>query len=438
MKRVTMALFCPPVGQAGGVMHFRPAAVLAEVRLLFQDTRIHIHRNKDNCNPDFLKKCPAAVVDPQEYYFMTIALFKHGEEVELEVSGKNEELAAALVKTAFEHMDLDREELLPHLIRVAETIDDADRGAILAEARRKLSRPQESRPVVARLSCRLHGETVAILPQLARHLDCSVLLLYQISSGLIQQRRISAGDYGFMPDLLKDALDKGAPITIHASGRNREEALEVFRGVIENLEGIEYWIQKRGLNIHDPILVGEVLEIACSSTKENNTLPARPFDIHRLLDQNSVLLTDSPYSKNQAIRELAAVHAAHVSMPVDTIEESVWDREERFATLLSAGLAVPHAHLEGPEGVRLAMGIYKAGIDWSAGDQFRRAGNNTAYVVLMFLTGIDVKDEYVHYLAQVARLFQDTPSLVEQLRNAQSISQSLTVIRTAENQLSQA
>jgi PTS system nitrogen regulatory IIA component len=437
MKRVTMTLSCPPTcDNHVGILHFRPAGTLSVVCSLFKNTEIRILRDKHNCPADFLARCPTGVVDPKAFWLLTMACFKHGEEVGLEVSGQNEDLAVALVKTAFEHSGLQREELLACLIRAGEMIEDPDRTAILAEATRDLS-PSCGSMVVARLNRRLHGLAVSIFPELARYFDCSVVLLYQTRSGLIQQRHISANDYVVVGDLLSDMPDEGTLITIGAEGQRWKEAIEAFRGVIERFGEIEYWIRRRGANVRDPSLLQEVLNIA--GVGAGKSVGAKPSShVHTLLNRNSIILSEATCSKERVIQELSMVLASRSQISNVTIEDSVWDREERYATLVAEGLAVPHAHLEGTEGVQLAMGIYRRGIDWGAGDQFRRAGVNTAYVVLMFLTGPDVRDEYIHYLAQVTRLFHDTPQLVEQLRNAQSISQSLTVIRTAENQLSQA
>jgi mannitol/fructose-specific phosphotransferase system IIA component (Ntr-type) len=246
---------------------------------------------------------------------------------------------------------------------------------------------------------------------------------------------VVADDLAFVQDLLGDSLAKGTPITINAAGQRRAETLEIFRGVIENLSEVERWIKQRGLNISDPQLVHELIDFVRGRAQEHAIIAPRSC-IHKLLNSDSIVLNRSVCSKEQAIQELATVHALRVQVADTRIYGSVWDREEDGSTLWPGGVALPHARLaEGPEHVHLAVGIYPAGVKWITGAGFCPQGDNTAYAVFMFLCGPEAQDEYVDYLGQLARLFRRMPGLVRQLRDVQNASQVVRLVRNAEDVL---
>jgi mannitol/fructose-specific phosphotransferase system IIA component (Ntr-type) len=81
--------------------------------------------------------------------------------------------------------------------------------------------------------------------------------------------------------------------------------------------------------------------------------------------------------------------------------EAVLARESLGSTLLSPGLAVPHARLEGLDRPYIAIATSPEGIRFRSGDEGK------AKVVILVLTGSAEASEYLQVLAGIARIFKE-------------------------------
>ena len=75
------------------------------------------------------------------------------------------------------------------------------------------------------------------------------------------------------------------------------------------------------------------------------------MDIGDLLADGAVVLRSGASSKRQALHVVADVAAEALGMPADKVLEALLEREALGSTGLGAGVAVPHARLEGVDRV---------------------------------------------------------------------------------------
>jgi Kef-type K+ transport system membrane component KefB/mannitol/fructose-specific phosphotransferase system IIA component (Ntr-type) len=110
-------------------------------------------------------------------------------------------------------------------------------------------------------------------------------------------------------------------------------------------------------------------------------------------------------TRDDAIRELAAVAAAVLNQNPEYVQESVLKREQTMTTALPGGLAIPHARLVNLDKPLVAVGVSPMGIEWDAPD-----GKPTR-LVIMVLTPFDADEAQLELLADIARTFQ-SPDMI--------------------------
>ena len=79
------------------------------------------------------------------------------------------------------------------------------------------------------------------------------------------------------------------------------------------------------------------------------------MDIGELLADGGVVLRSGASSKRQALHVVADAAAQALGMPEQRVLEALLEREALGSTGLGAGVAVPHARLEGVE--RVTAGV---------------------------------------------------------------------------------
>ncbi len=106
--------------------------------------------------------------------------------------------------------------------------------------------------------------------------------------------------------------------------------------------------------------------------------------------------------------------------------KAVMDREEAGATIIAAGLAIPHARLPGISRIIAALGICPTGILHPSGDQIR--------LFVLFLSPKEKMREHLTFLASVSSLFQ-TEGLMDTLLQLTAAEAVMEQIRAAEKNL---
>jgi mannitol/fructose-specific phosphotransferase system IIA component (Ntr-type) len=123
-------------------------------------------------------------------------------------------------------------------------------------------------------------------------------------------------------------------------------------------------------------------------------------------------------TRRDAIAELAATLAA----PPAAIAE-IQERERLAPTGLGAGVAVPHARIDGLPAPAIALGLSARGIDFDALD------GAPARVVVLLLTPRGKDADHLELLAQIGRTLSDG-RLRARLLDARTFTELLAILRT--------
>jgi len=105
--------------------------------------------------------------------------------------------------------------------------------------------------------------------------------------------------------------------------------------------------------------------------------------------------------------------------------DAIYDREEKMSTGVAPGFALPHGKLEGIAGVKMALGISRAGIEYDALD------GEPVNIVLMLFSEPKNPAPHIEALAEVGRLLS-IPGLQERLVQAQDAEEVLRILSAEE------
>lgn len=137
------------------------------------------------------------------------------------------------------------------------------------------------------------------------------------------------------------------------------------------------------------------------------------MDIGDLLADGGVVLRSGASSKRQALHTVAEAAAQVLGMPDSRVMEALLEREALGSTGLGAGVAVPHARLEGVERVTAVFVRLDTPVAFGAVDD--------RPVDLLFALFAPPRDgaEHLRALAAVSRALR-SPEMREQLRQART------------------
>jgi Kef-type K+ transport system membrane component KefB/mannitol/fructose-specific phosphotransferase system IIA component len=130
-------------------------------------------------------------------------------------------------------------------------------------------------------------------------------------------------------------------------------------------------------------------------------------------------------TREDAVRELAALAARGAGKDPVAVGDSVWEREQIMSTGLERGLAVPHARLPDLKQPILAAGASRAGIDFDALD------GQPTNLIFLILTPVQDNGAQVGILADISRTFQD-PALVGSAVQARNYTEFLALVKSHE------
>jgi len=420
-------------------MHQRPADLIKQVCDLFPQTKFRILRTEPKAEPK--------EVDPKGFVALLSSQIAAGELVELEVTGPNEALATAFVKTAWEAIRIEdppvsaatssisepdqphvREVVYQALLEVSEDIEDPDKEAILAAARLHLMpRGVETRKVTV-LKKEFTGITGALLPMIARRYGCQINLMYEIGERGIYSCEILPDEMGSFLTLLVNSPPPGSKVTLRATGDKSPLAAKILAVLLENLDECETWLRNHSAE-NDDAIVDWMVRFA-KGLPSGGGVPPHAVKIRRsaFLNVQALDFSDVVIDKELALRTLCDLLQGPAGVDTDILLKGVQDREKSMSTYLDQGLAVPHAVDLDIQKHTIALGIYPAGIPWD-GD------NNRAYFVFMSAVAKNAQREYLAYLARLARLFLKHIGLRKDLFGARTPEAANRILRAAERAL---
>ena len=125
-------------------------------------------------------------------------------------------------------------------------------------------------------------------------------------------------------------------------------------------------------------------------------------DLSKYLSPDSVIFNLEATDKESAIRELVERlrRLGRVSDP-DLVLSDVLEREATVSTGMEKGLAVPHARTRGVEGLAVAVGISREGID------FQSLDGEPARIIFLIASSPDDRAPHLQLLAAIAKKMRD-------------------------------
>ncbi|MHC5033512.1 MAG: PTS sugar transporter subunit IIA [Planctomycetota bacterium] len=137
------------------------------------------------------------------------------------------------------------------------------------------------------------------------------------------------------------------------------------------------------------------------------------MDLATLIRKDTVKVPLEGFDKEEAIAELVElmVRAGEIT-DRDTVLAALYEREAKGSTGIGGGVAIPHAKSAELEGVTLAVGVSRDGIEFDAAD------GELVYLVFLVMAETHNPGPNVEVLADIGHLMQ-VPGVYEEMISAQ-------------------
>lgn len=135
------------------------------------------------------------------------------------------------------------------------------------------------------------------------------------------------------------------------------------------------------------------------------------MDISEILAPQAVFEGLKASNKKKLITEIAAHAAAVANLNVNTVFETLWEREKLSSTGVGHGIAIPHARMAKLERI---VGVF-AHLDGAV--DFESIDEAPVDLVFALLTPVDAGADHLKALARVSRLMRNA-NFCEKLRAA--------------------
>jgi nitrogen PTS system EIIA component len=150
--------------------------------------------------------------------------------------------------------------------------------------------------------------------------------------------------------------------------------------------------------------------------------------INDILTPELVMTEMTASSKGEALTELASILARGCrDVARDEIGKILLEREKLATTGVGDGVAIPHGKLAGVDGIKLAVGVSKGGVDFEAVD------GASVHIFFCLLAPPDAGGDHLRALAKISRLLKSA-EVRERLLGAQSAQEAYELIRAAEQE----
>ena len=145
------------------------------------------------------------------------------------------------------------------------------------------------------------------------------------------------------------------------------------------------------------------------------------------LHAERIVLELNAKTKDEAIAELIEVAVADsaVREMSEQLLELVLAREALSSTAVDKGVAIPHAHSPGVEGVVVCAGIHRQGID------FASPNGDPVHLVFLVLSADNATPAYLSILGRTARIFR-RPDMLQSVLDATTVDGVLQSIAAHE------
>ncbi len=121
-----------------------------------------------------------------------------------------------------------------------------------------------------------------------------------------------------------------------------------------------------------------------------------------MLQADCVSLAMDARTKETALRQVAELFGrGDVRVDAETIVRVFSDREALASTGVGSGVAIPHGRLSNLPGIRLALGLHPAGVDFDAVD------GRPVHIFVGVLAPNGEASKHLKVLARISRLLRD-------------------------------
>ena len=150
------------------------------------------------------------------------------------------------------------------------------------------------------------------------------------------------------------------------------------------------------------------------------------MDLPSLIHEEHVKIPLEAFDKEEAIAELVEllVRTGDVE-DREAVLDALLEREEKGTTGIGGGVAIPHAKHEDIDGVELAVGVSRDGIEFDAAD------GELVHLVFLVLAEAHNPGPNVEVLASIGHLMQ-MPGVYEKMVSAESSDELVQAIREVE------
>ena len=155
--------------------------------------------------------------------------------------------------------------------------------------------------------------------------------------------------------------------------------------------------------------------------------------LSELLVEDLVLVPFEAEDKWQAIRGMAAAARDRGDLPADRhapAEDALIARERSMTTGMEAGIAIPHAAIDGIDRVIAVFGLSSGGVPFAALDDL------PARLIVCLIIPRAKKLQHIRTLAEIAKLL-GRPAVRERLLACSSAREVLGAVREEEQSASQ-
>ena len=141
-----------------------------------------------------------------------------------------------------------------------------------------------------------------------------------------------------------------------------------------------------------------------------------------VLDKKHIELDLTSNSKSEVIEELLSLITEIPLEKRSIIKKELMEREAIKSTGIGHGIAIPHTETEAIDGVHVAMGISKSGIDFLSLD------GNPVHVFILVIANKSLNLKYLSLLAHIARILSKK-EVREKLLSATSKEKIMDILR---------
>ncbi len=120
------------------------------------------------------------------------------------------------------------------------------------------------------------------------------------------------------------------------------------------------------------------------------------MNIRDFLHNETVFIVDTPFTKENAIKELCKKVCAHYKLDEKAIFNQVTERENKMTTGIGGGVAIPHARVETIDDFAFGIMVSKNGIPFESLDK------KDVYVLVMILSPYYKVKEHIALLSKIS------------------------------------